>query len=109
MLKDAEYIYDYIYKVLGIKEENIILFGRSIGSGPATHLASKNNPCSLLLMSPFKSIRSVAEIQAGKLLKYLIKDQFDNLKKMKTVRCPTFIIHGQKDQLIPWQHSKELY
>lgn len=52
-------------------------------------------------MSPFKSIRSVAEIQAGKVLKYLIKDQFDNLKKMKTVNCPTFIVHGQKDQLIP--------
>lgn len=85
MLNDAEYLFAYITSVLGIKEENIILFGRSIGSGPATHLASKHNPCALMLLSPFKSIRSVAEIQAGKVLKYLIKDQFDNLKKMKSV------------------------
>ena len=40
MLNDALYIYDYINKVLGIDEKDIILFGRSMGSGPVTHVAS---------------------------------------------------------------------
>lgn len=39
----------------------MIIFGRSIGSGPATHVASLRNPSSLLLMSSFKSIRAIAE------------------------------------------------
>jgi len=61
VLDDALYIYDYLNKVLGIEEKNIMIFGRSLGSGPATYVASKRNPACLLLMSSFKSIRSVAE------------------------------------------------
>ena len=61
ILIDAETVYDYLTKVLSIPESSIILFGRSIGTGPATYLASKNNPCSLLLMSPFKSIRDIVK------------------------------------------------
>lgn len=61
ILSDALYVYDYINKVMGIEEENIIIFGRSIGSGPATHVASKRKPGCLLLMSAFKSIRAIAQ------------------------------------------------
>jgi hypothetical protein len=71
-LDDAEYLYDYINKVLGINEKDIIIFGRSMGSGPATHLSSCRKPGALLLMSSFKSIRAIAEDQAGKYLKFLI-------------------------------------
>lgn len=60
ILNDAEYVYDYLNKVIGIEEKNIIVFGRSMGTGPATHIASVRKPCSLLLMSAFKSIRAVA-------------------------------------------------
>jgi len=59
VLEDAVYVYDYLNKVIGIEQKNIIIFGRSIGSGPATHLASVRNPACMLLMSAFKSIRAV--------------------------------------------------
>lgn len=57
--QDALNIYDYLTIVLGVKEENIILFGRSIGSGAASFLAGRRKPCALLLMSPFKCIREI--------------------------------------------------
>ena len=60
VLNDALYVYDYINKVLGIEEKNIILFGRSMGTGTATHVGSVRNPCSILLMSAYKSIRDIA-------------------------------------------------
>jgi hypothetical protein len=60
ILDDALYVYDYINKVLGVEEKNIIVFGRSMGSGPATHVSSKRKPGCLLLMSSFKSIRAIA-------------------------------------------------
>ena len=66
------YVYDYVNKVLGIDEKDIILFGRSMGTGPATHVASVRNPGCLLLMSAYKSIRAIAHDQAGGFLKYLI-------------------------------------
>jgi fermentation-respiration switch protein FrsA (DUF1100 family) len=96
-------------KVIGIEEKNILIFGRSMGSGPATHVASKRSPGSLLLMSSFKSIRAIAEDQAGRLLKYLIQDRFKNIEKIGKVKSPTFLIHGMMDKLIPYQHSKELH
>ena len=60
ILDDALYIYDYINQVMGIEEENIIVYGRSIGTGPATDVASKRSPACLLLMSAFKSVRTIA-------------------------------------------------
>jgi abhydrolase domain-containing protein 17 len=60
VLADAVYIYDYFNKVLGIDEKNIILFGRSMGTGPATHIASVRKPGCVLLMSGYKSIRAIA-------------------------------------------------
>lgn len=109
ILLDAEAVYAYLTKSLKIPESSIILFGRSIGTGPATYLASKNNPCSLLLMSPFKSIREIVKEQAGSFLQYLISDRFRNIDFIEKVKCPTFIVHGQKDTLISFRHSQELH
>ena len=44
ILDDALYVYDYINKVLGVEEKNIIIFGRSMGSGPSTYISSIRNP-----------------------------------------------------------------
>lgn len=109
VLDDALYVYDYLNMVLGIEEKNIILFGRSMGSGPATHVASERKPGALLLMSSYKSIRGIAEDQAGKVLSYLIQERFDNIGKIPKVTSPTFLVHGMRDKLIPYSHSKELH
>ena len=61
IMDSALYLYDYLNKVIGIEEENIILFGRSIGTGPATYVASKRKPGAVLLMSAFKSIRDIVK------------------------------------------------
>lgn len=61
ILDDALYVYDYVNMVLGVEEKNILVFGRSMGSGPATHVASLRNPAALLLMSAYTSIRGIAE------------------------------------------------
>ena len=56
MKEDAIIVYDYLTTVLGIKEENILLYGRSMGSGPTTYISSVRNPFALILMSAYKSI-----------------------------------------------------
>ena len=62
---DAEAVYEFLTKHIGIKESNIILFGRSMGSGPATYLASQKKPAALLLMSAYTSIKDVARSMLG--------------------------------------------
>ena len=58
-------------------------------------------------MSPFVSIKSVANNKVG-FLSFLIADIFDNLSKMPLVECATFIVHGQKDSLIPVGQAQDL-
>ena len=59
-------------------------------------------------MSPFTSLRNLAEDLVGSFLKYLIWDRFDNLKLIKKISCAILFIHGQKDSLINFKHSISL-
>lgn len=108
ILTDAEKIYSYLTKVLGYQEKNIILIGRSIGTGPATHLASRKSPGALVLLSAFTSIQAVIGNFAG-FLKLLVKERFDNLRNFQKVTCPTLLIHGIRDKLISYEHSLKLH
>lgn len=81
--------------------------GRSIGSGPATYLAANRSPGALILISPFKSIQCTAEVILG-MMKFIVADRFKNIEEITKVTCPLLLIHGQKDDLIPYNHSIEL-
>lgn len=96
MKEDAETIADYLTKGIGIKEQDIILFGRSMGSGPATYLSTKLHACSLLLMSPYTSIKDVAKSILGYLsfLSVIVYERFRNIDLIKQCRCPAFFLHG---------------
>lgn len=59
-------MYDFIVNYLKFEEKNIIVFGRSIGSGPASYLASQREPAVLVLMSAFTSFRGIVKDLVGK-------------------------------------------
>lgn len=109
--QDAEMIYEYLTKCVGIREKDIILFGRSMGSGPTSHLASIKNPYALLLMSPYTSIKEAAKSLLGwaSFLSMIVYEKFRNIDTIKRARCPVFFLHGQQDTLIPPSHSQELH
>ena len=94
-------------RCIGIKESDIILFGRSMGSGPTSYLSSIKNPNALLLMSPYTSIRDAAKALFGwaSFLSVIVYEKFRNIDTIKRARCPVFFLHGQKDTLVPHSHS----
>ncbi|OMJ92743.1 hypothetical protein SteCoe_4499 [Stentor coeruleus] len=108
ILNDAECVYSFVLS-LGVKPEDIIVFGRSIGSGPATFLARTRKVGCLMLMSAYTSIKEAAKHFAGKLGESLIKERFENIKHMPFITCPTFLVHGIKDTVIPYHHSQKLH
>lgn len=59
ILEDSQLVMEFLIKKLKIPPENIIIMGRSIGSGPATYVASKYKVGSLVLISAFTSLRAV--------------------------------------------------
>jgi hypothetical protein len=94
------------------KPEDIILFGYSIGTGPCTHLAAHQRVGGLVLVAPYTSIRDMVQCvlpKVGKVAQYLISNRFDNRTEIRSVTCPTLIIHGRADQLIPFSHSQALH
>lgn len=108
--QDCDVVYRFILKhIKGLEEKDVLVFGRSMGSGPATYLSSTYRPGALILMSPYTSIRNVVRSKIGSFLSSLVAEHFDNLKLMPKVRCPTFIVHGQRDSLIPWDHAQQLH
>jgi fermentation-respiration switch protein FrsA (DUF1100 family) len=111
MKQDANMIYTYLTEHVGLKHSDIILFGRSMGSGPATYLASIKPAFCLFLMSPYTSIKDVAKSFLGKLsfiLSPLVHERFRNIDRIKSAKCPVFLLHGALDTLIPPSHSEEL-
>ena len=108
MEEDSIIIFDYLVKTCGIKENDIIICGRSIGSGPSVHLCANRIPGGLVLISPFTSISDVVKYIVGGFVSLLIKDRFPNLSRMDKIKCPILFIHGQKDDIVPFQHSIDL-
>eukprot|EP00743_Colponemidia_sp_Colp-15_P004624 GILK01004984.1.p1 GENE.GILK01004984.1~~GILK01004984.1.p1 ORF type:complete len:316 (-),score=21.88 GILK01004984.1:178-1125(-) len=105
----VEAVYTYIINVLGWPAQDLYVFGRSIGTGPATLLASKQTIGGLVLMSAYTSIRDVASVLVGRFVAAMFADRFVNRDAIPRVTCPTLLIHGKQDTLIPWSHSEHLY
>ena len=101
--EDAEVLYRYALQ-LGYREEHIILWGRSLGSGVAVELAKRKKVRALVLESAF-----CTAFRTATHLPLLPFDQFDNLSKISAIDEPLFVIHGAKDTTIrPW-HSEKLF
>mmetsp|Transcript_47527 Transcript_47527/g.100963 ORF Transcript_47527/g.100963 Transcript_47527/m.100963 type:complete len:649 (+) Transcript_47527:221-2167(+) len=110
--RNIEAAFRYLTLVRNIPPHQIILYGRSLGSGPSCYLAAKSalNGASvggLILHSPFLSVYKVVADLNGLDLG-LVGDLFHNEKRARNVRCPTLIIHGRQDEVVPFWHAPRL-
>lgn len=107
MLSDMQFVYDTLAKQY--REDHIIVYGRSLGSGFATKVASENNPRYLILDSPYYNFQRVVERFLPILpVRYVLRYHLRTDKWILLVNCHTYIIHGTKDRLIPIKHSEAL-
>lgn len=107
---DAKVAYTYL---LGLyDEQQIIIYGRSIGSGIAVNLASVTHPRLLILESPFVSLRDVAAYHypfiPGIVLDWILRYTMHSDWWITHVKCPVFLIHGTEDDIIPYSSSERL-
>ena len=94
----------------GVTEENIIIYGESLGTGVATEIAQNKNFAGVILESPFTSM-----IDLGKKyypifpVKLLLKDKYESEKKIKNLKSPILVIHGKKDKIVPFYMGKKIF
>ena len=94
----------------GIEKKNIILYGESLGTGVATELGQDNSFAGIILESPFTSIANAAKIYYPYLpIDLLIKDRYDSIKKIKSIKIPILVMHGKKDNVVPFKMGVELF
>jgi len=94
----------------GIKEEDIIVYGESLGTGVATHLSQNKNFAGVILETPFTSMIDAAKTFYPYIpVSLLLKDKFDNKIKIKNVSVPVLIMHGEADQIVPFSMGKKIY
>jgi len=89
--------------------EQVIFYGRSLGSGVAAYLASRHNPKSLILETPYDALPNVIQHQVMlPLPEGIFRHQFPNDHYLSKVSCPTYILAGNRDRLIPLYLAKRL-
>lgn len=103
-LAAAKCAYSYLRTLLDVPSENIVLYGRSLGGGPAVHLASQEKVAGLILDGTFTSTYRV--ITKIKLLPW---DTFDNIKHTPSIDEPLLSIHGTADLTVPFWHGVRLF
>jgi len=107
MLSDMQFVYTDLLKQYN--EHHIIVYGRSMGSGFATKIASENEPRYLILDSPYYNFTRVVERFLPILpVRYVLRYHMRTDKWIRDVKCHTYIIHGTRDRLIPIRHSEAL-
>lgn len=106
VLEDALAAYDWL-KAKGFP---IDVWGRSLGSGPATYVASQRDPAALLLETPFLSAVDVAFDRYPYMPVYwLMKDQFPVKDWITSVKAPVYVAHGTADRTIDVHHGRAVY
>lgn len=109
LYNDAKKTIDWL-NTRGVKNKNIILYGESLGTGIAVELGQTNQFGGIILESPFTSMTNAAKnIYPWLPVKYLLKDKYDSEKKIKNLQIPILIMHGKKDNIVPFKMGKKLY
>ncbi|MCP3929746.1 MAG: alpha/beta fold hydrolase [Bacteroidetes bacterium] len=104
LYNDAQTVYKWLSD--RYPEDKIIIYGRSLGSGISARIAAWNKPKMLILDSPYFSFIYHISIYGFILpLKWLLKYKIRTDQFIRSITCPVFSIHGEKDRLIPFKQS----
>ncbi len=114
LLADARTTLRFAEDKLGVKPQEAILYGESLGSGIAVQVAARlseegSAPALVVLQAPYTSVAErAAEIYFYLPVQWLIKDRFESRAHIARVRSPILILHGDADTIIPMAHGEAL-
>lgn len=94
----------YLHTTLGVSSDRVLIYGRSLGTGPATQMALEEKSAGLILQAPLVSAFRV--VTHWRILPF---DQFQNFQKIPDVKCPVLVMHGTADEVIPLWHGEAIF
>ena len=108
--RDGAAALGFIKQQLGVEAKNLIIFGRSLGAAVAAEMALRF-PCQgLILETPFTSIRDMAKAVFPVLpIGPLLQTRFDVREKVAKVKVPLLVLHGDRDDLVPYEQGEKVF
>ncbi len=106
---DARAGWRYLTEEVGVDGSRIVVYGWSLGSGVATHIASRNAPAGLITEGAFTSLPEVGQYFYPWLpVTLVMRNRYDNVSRAGALTLPWLVLHATGDQLIPFEHAREL-
>ena len=106
---DAELIYDEVVKHPHIDREEIVVMGRSIGTGVAVHIAKQRDVKGVILVTPYDSLLSVAQNKLKFIpMPLILRNRFDSIAEAPGINAPMLALIAQRDTVIPPWHATNL-
>ena len=105
IFSDSLIVYNWVINNFKVKDDQIFILGRSLGTSPAIYLSSQTKPKALFLVSAFTSMK---DIGYSKGVSPFLEKIFNSIKYIGNVNCKILLIHGENDYLIPYQQSENL-
>ena len=100
----------YWLNLNNISDQDIIVYGESLGTAVAIDLAKDHKFAGIILESPFTSmIKLSGKYYPWAPTRLLLKDKYETDKKIKKVFSPILILHGRKDNIVPFEMGEKLF
>jgi uncharacterized protein len=106
LFEDMQKVYDEMKKTYN--EKSIMILGYSIGTGPASYLASVNSPEKLILQAPFYDLTDILKHSYPVFPPFMLRYKMENDKYLKNCKMPVIIFHGDRDEIIYYGSSVKL-
>lgn len=108
--RDAEGALAYLRGRQDLAHTKFVYFGRSLGTAVAIELARRHPPAGMILETPFTSIKDMAHAILPFLpIGGLLRTKYDSLSKIREVRVPLIILHGDRDEVVPYEQGRHLF
>ena len=110
LVADALAIYDWAAKHEDVNPTRIALIGRSLGSGVAVQLAAARPVRAVVLMTPFDSLRAVAQYHYPLVpVGILLRHNFDSMARAPDITAPLLVVAAERDSIVPPVHARRLF
>jgi len=107
---DGEAAMEFVRSQLKVEGKNLVIFGRSLGAAVAAEMASRHDSRAVILESPFVSIREMAKAILPALpIGSLLSAKFDVIDKVGKITAPLLVLHGDQDEIIPFDQGQRVY
>lgn len=108
--RDAEAAWRYLIDERGIPPGEVVLFGESLGGAVASWLAAHKGPAGLIIVSAFTSVPNLAaQLYPWLPVRLISRFRYNTLASLTLATCPVLVAHSTDDEIVPFEHGRQLY